>query len=387
MHFLQVSVALFATANAFVPTAFAPSNFALKSSADEIDFDASVERLKAAGHLVRSGEGHDILDHKIVVDDESTRPRSKDGRLVDLDPLHKPMRSSAHSGAETDFDSPLYRMKAVGNVVRTSEGHFILDHKIVVDDESTRPRSKDGRLVDLDPLHKPMRSIAHSHADTDFDAPLYRMKAVGNVVRMGEGHDILDHKIVVDDESTRPRSKDGRLVDLDPLHKPMRSSAHSGAETDFDAPLYRMRAVGNVVRTGEGHDILDHKIVVEDADARRMDRNGEKVDMDPLHKPMRSIAHSHAYTDFDAPLYRMMAAGGVVRSGEGGTLDHDPVVDDECYLGKRGEFVDCVDFDSPVITRMLADSIISTDGHVAHMEADSSNLLTLTVDPSSPVAP
>ena len=44
--------------------------------------------------------------------------------------------------------------------------------------------------------------------------------------------------------------------------------------------------------------------------------------------------------DFDAPtLYNPQSASG--------ELDHDPVVDDECYMGANGDFDDCVDFDPP----------------------------------------
>ena len=43
--------------------------------------------------------------------------------------------------------------------------------------------------------------------------------------------------------------------------------------------------------------------------------------------------------DFDAPIL-----ADPVMSGKVGKLDHDPVVDDECYLGKNDAFDDCVDF-------------------------------------------
>ena len=43
--------------------------------------------------------------------------------------------------------------------------------------------------------------------------------------------------------------------------------------------------------------------------------------------------------DFDAPIL-----ADPVMSGKVGKLDHDPVVDDECYLGKNNAFDDCVDF-------------------------------------------
>jgi len=49
--------------------------------------------------------------------------------------------------------------------------------------------------------------------------------------------------------------------------------------------------------------------------------------------------------DFDAPTpYNPQSASG--------ELDHDPVVDDECYLGAEGDFDDCVDFDPPKQTNL-----------------------------------
>ncbi|KAL7491774.1 hypothetical protein ACHAWT_001038 [Skeletonema menzelii] len=44
--------------------------------------------------------------------------------------------------------------------------------------------------------------------------------------------------------------------------------------------------------------------------------------------------------DFDAPIPASPQSGTTV-------LDHEPVVDDECYMGAKGEFDDCVDFDPP----------------------------------------
>lgn len=43
--------------------------------------------------------------------------------------------------------------------------------------------------------------------------------------------------------------------------------------------------------------------------------------------------------DFDAPIL-----ADPVMSGKVGKLDHDPIVDDECYLGKDNSFDECVDF-------------------------------------------
>ena len=110
-------------------------------------------------------------------------------------------------------------------------------------------------------------------------------------------------------------------------------------DIDFDAPTDRLKAAGHLVASGDPK-LLDHEIVVDDDDA--LD------DYDPLHgNGVVSGGHSDDRTDFDAPMYRSKAVGNVVRSGEGGELDHEPVVDDECYMGKDGSFGECVDFDPP----------------------------------------
>ena len=49
--------------------------------------------------------------------------------------------------------------------------------------------------------------------------------------------------------------------------------------------------------------------------------------------------------DYDAPTpYNPQSASG--------ELTHDPVVDDECYMGANGDFDDCVDFDPPKQTNL-----------------------------------
>ena len=60
----------------------------------------------------------------------------------------------------------------------------------------------------------------------------------------------------------------------------------------------------------------------------------------PRTAPSWTKATSYALDDFDAPTpYNPQSASG--------ELDHDPVVDDECYMGANGDFDDCVDFDPP----------------------------------------
>ena len=60
----------------------------------------------------------------------------------------------------------------------------------------------------------------------------------------------------------------------------------------------------------------------------------------PRTAPSWTKATSYALDDFDAPTpYNPQSASG--------ELTHDPVVDDECYMGANGDFDDCVDFDPP----------------------------------------
>mmetsp|Transcript_1953 Transcript_1953/g.4253 ORF Transcript_1953/g.4253 Transcript_1953/m.4253 type:complete len:128 (-) Transcript_1953:244-627(-) len=58
-----------------------------------------------------------------------------------------------------------------------------------------------------------------------------------------------------------------------------------------------------------------------------------------MHQIMSSSANED--TDFDAPVLN-----NPVKASAPKDLDHDIlVVDDECYLGKYGQFNECVDFD------------------------------------------
>lgn len=54
--------------------------------------------------------------------------------------------------------------------------------------------------------------------------------------------------------------------------------------------------------------------------------------------------------DYDAPVDRLRAAGHLVEKATS-KLDHDIVVDDDCYLGKDGRLDECVDFDPPAMMR------------------------------------
>ncbi|KAL7529684.1 hypothetical protein ACHAXR_003091 [Thalassiosira sp. AJA248-18] len=54
----------------------------------------------------------------------------------------------------------------------------------------------------------------------------------------------------------------------------------------------------------------------------------------------RSIAMAEEGTDFDAPIPANPASAS-------GPLESQPVVDDECYMGKEGQLDECADFDPP----------------------------------------
>ena len=54
--------------------------------------------------------------------------------------------------------------------------------------------------------------------------------------------------------------------------------------------------------------------------------------------------------DYDAPVDRLQAAGHLVEKATS-VLDHEIVVDDDCYLGKDGSLDECADFDPPAAMR------------------------------------
>lgn len=129
------------------------------------------------------------------------------------------MRVAARDPDAVDFDAPLERRMAVGDIVRSGEADPFPDHEPVVDDDSTVYHNKNGEEVDLDPIHNPVMMMLHSDENTDFDAPLWRRKEVGDIVRSGDAKE-LDHEVVVDDYDSCYHGKDGseECVDFDPLH-------------------------------------------------------------------------------------------------------------------------------------------------------------------------
>mmetsp|Transcript_16192 Transcript_16192/g.32574 ORF Transcript_16192/g.32574 Transcript_16192/m.32574 type:complete len:136 (-) Transcript_16192:151-558(-) len=62
-----------------------------------------------------------------------------------------------------------------------------------------------------------------------------------------------------------------------------------------------------------------------------------------FHSPITSLALADEDTDFDAPVINNPVLSGKALTRKAG--DHDPIVDDECYLGKYGQYDDCVDYD------------------------------------------
>ena len=54
--------------------------------------------------------------------------------------------------------------------------------------------------------------------------------------------------------------------------------------------------------------------------------------------------------DYDAPVDRLKAAGHLVEKATS-VLDHEIVLDDDCYLGKDGSLDECADFDPPAAMR------------------------------------
>jgi hypothetical protein len=127
----------------------------------------------------------------------------------------------------------------------------------------------------------------------------------------------------------------------------MRVATRDPDAVDFDAPLERLMAVGDIVRSGESDPLLDHETVVDDDNSVYHNKFGEEVDLDPIHNPTPTKLHSDENTDFDAPMWRLKEVGDIVRSGEAKALDHEVVVDDDntCYHGKDGSIEECVDFD------------------------------------------
>lgn len=71
-----------------------------------------------------------------------------------------------------------------------------------------------------------------------------------------------------------------------------------------------------------------------------------KVDGDVVLPAFPAVTKAAVDIDYDSSLEKRMEVGNIVKSGEGAVLGENPVVEDECYVGKDGELGDdCVDFD------------------------------------------
>eukprot|EP00585_Thalassiosira_rotula_P023897 CAMPEP_0196256484 /NCGR_PEP_ID=MMETSP0913-20130531/55872_1 /TAXON_ID=49265 /ORGANISM="Thalassiosira rotula, Strain GSO102" /LENGTH=181 /DNA_ID=CAMNT_0041543999 /DNA_START=33 /DNA_END=578 /DNA_ORIENTATION=+ len=120
---------------------------------------------------------------------------------------------------------------------------------------------------------------------------------------------------------------------------------HATEETDFDAPTPAYPQYATTV--------LENQPIVDDECYLGKDGTAaECVDFDPPSLPARTTRSVNAQDptrappawtyadDFDAPVPANPQSGTTVLAGE-------PVVDDECYMGKDGGYDGCVDFDPP----------------------------------------
>jgi len=223
--------------------------------------------------------------------------------------------STPMSMAEIDYDAPV-----LANPMSASGP---LDHEIVVDDDCYL--GKDAQLnecADWDPPQT-MQNLRQMLENIDYDAPVmyYPSQASGP----------LDHEIVVDDDCYL--GKDAQLnqcADWDPPASPSKSLTQLMAEIDYDAPVmyYPSQASGP----------LAHEIVVDDECYLGKDGQlTECADWDPPVSP-QNLKQLMAEVDFDAPVtYNPVLVGT--------PLDHEIVVEDECYLGKDAQLTECADFD------------------------------------------
>eukprot|EP00584_Thalassiosira_punctigera_P008284 CAMPEP_0172527316 /NCGR_PEP_ID=MMETSP1067-20121228/2038_1 /TAXON_ID=265564 ORGANISM="Thalassiosira punctigera, Strain Tpunct2005C2" /NCGR_SAMPLE_ID=MMETSP1067 /ASSEMBLY_ACC=CAM_ASM_000444 /LENGTH=294 /DNA_ID=CAMNT_0013311037 /DNA_START=41 /DNA_END=925 /DNA_ORIENTATION=- len=259
------------------------------------------------------------------------------------------LKSTPFFASEDDFDAPVLADPQAGTAVLESEP--------VVDDECYMGKDGDfGGCVDFDPFKRPTRSVnamdskrsapRWAYGD-DFDAPVPINPQMGTAV--------LESQPIVDDECYMGKDGDlGECADFDPITRPTRSvNAMDSSRPvpgwtyadDFDAPVPANPQVGTTVL--ESEPVVDDECYM----GKNMDFGG-CVDFDPPVKPKRTRsanAMDSARTaprwafgdDFDAPVLANPQMGTAV-------LESQPIVDDECYMGKNADFGDCVDFDPPV---------------------------------------
>mmetsp|Transcript_12629 Transcript_12629/g.25218 ORF Transcript_12629/g.25218 Transcript_12629/m.25218 type:complete len:320 (-) Transcript_12629:414-1373(-) len=236
---------------------------------------------------------------------------------------------------DDDFDAPI--------LANPQSGTTVLENQPVVDDECYMGANLDAEdCVDFDPPKQAQQATPATYSD-DFDAPIPANPQSGTTV--------LDHEPVVDDECYMGANGDfGDCVDFDPpkqandwtnvMDTPRGQKARdlpgwakkSSYNDDFDAPI--------PANPQSGTTVLDHEPVVDDE--CYMGANGDFddcVDFDPPKQAQQATPATYS-DDFDAPIPANPQSGTTV-------LDHEPVVDDECYMGASGDFDDCVDFDPP----------------------------------------
>jgi len=141
------------------------------------------------------------------------------------------------------------------------------------------------------------------------------------------------------------------------------STPMSMAEIDYDAPVLAnpMSASGP----------LDHEIVVDDDCYLGKDAQlNECADWDPP-QTMQNLRQMLENIDYDAPVmyYPSQASG---------PLDHEIVVDDDCYLGKDAQLNQCADWDPPAspsksLTQLMAE--IDYDAPVMYYPSQASGPL------------
>jgi molecular chaperone GrpE len=120
-------------------------------------------------------------------------------------------------------------------------------------------------------------------------------------------------------------------------------NAQTFTNIDFDAPLHRRQAVGNVVRS-----------------------------------PAPYSSSAAAGSSSTEPTRRARVAYDPVNDNSGRyKLHHDIVVDDECYLGKDMMSPDCVDFDPPHKTRVVSSSSSSSGAAPSYSRAGTSTGLNM----------
>eukprot|EP00985_Skeletonema_marinoi_P000255 scaffold76_cov88-Skeletonema_marinoi.AAC.1 len=315
--------------NAQDPSRSAPSWTQARSTATyNDDFDAPI--------LANPQSGTTVLENQPVVDDECYMGANLDAEdCVDFDPPKQQANQATPATYSDDFDAPI--------PANPQSGTTVLDHEPVVDDECYMGANGDfDDCVDFDPpkqandwtnvMDTPRGQKARdlpgwakkSSYNDDFDAPIPANPQSGTTV--------LDHEPVVDDECYMGANGDfDDCVDFDPPKQAQQATPATYSD-DFDAPI--------PANPQSGTTVLENQPVVDDECYMGANLDAEDcVDFDPPKQAQQATPATYS-DDFDAPIPANPQSGTTV-------LDHEPVVDDECYMGANGDFDDCVDFDPP----------------------------------------